>query len=86
LIEDELGPWPSLPTDEADEAFVDRADPGECDRGLAEPVTHRFARTDARADMRMPERRLARIEAARRGIGYRRSMRALMERGMATLR
>jgi len=82
LIEDELGPWPSLPTDEAAEAFVDRADLGECDRGLAEPVTHRFAR----ADMRMPERRLARIEAARRGIGYRRSMRALMERGMATLR
>jgi len=85
---DKLKPWPSLPTDEAAEAFVDRADLGEYDWGLAEPVTHEFARKDARVNMRMPERQLARIkdEAANRGIGYQRFMRELLERGMATLR
>ena len=36
-------PWPSLPSDEAAERFVETADLSEYDWSRAEPVTHRFA-------------------------------------------
>ena len=83
-----LKPWPSLPTDEAAEAFVEEADLGEYDWSLAEPVRHEFAQKSARVNMRMPESQLAAIktEAEKRGVKYQRFMRELLERGMATLR
>lgn len=83
-----LKAWPSLPTDEAAEKFVEEADLSEYDWSLAEPVTHEFAQKDARLNMRMPEKQLAEIkaEAAKRGMKYQRFIRELLDRGMATLR
>lgn len=80
--------WPSLPTDEAAEKFVEEADLSEFDWSLAEPVTHEFAQKSARVNMRMPKSQLAEIkaQAEKRGIKYQRFMRELLDRGMATLR
>ena len=39
---DKLKPWPTLPTDEAAEKFVEEADLSEYDWSLAEPVKMEF--------------------------------------------
>ena len=81
-------PWPSLPTDEAAEEFVETADLSEYDWSAAEPVHYEFDEKAARVTMRMPERQLDQIksEAARRGMKYQRFMRELLDRGMQSLR
>jgi len=83
-----LKSWPSLPTDEAAEKFVEEADLSKYDWSLAEPVNHEFAQKSARVNMRMPEKQLAEIkaEAEKRGMKYQRFIRELLDRGMATLR
>lgn len=80
-------PWPSLPTDEAAEAFVEQADLSEYDWGAAEPIRYEFEDKSARVTMRIPESQLEHIkaEAARRGVKYQRFMRELMERGLRSL-
>lgn len=80
-------PWPTLPTDEEAETFVEQADLSEYDWSVAEPVHYEFEDKSARVTMRMPESQLERIkaEAAKRGVKYQRFMRELMERGMRTL-
>lgn len=80
-------PWPTLPTDEDAEKFVEEADLTEYDWSAAEPVHYEFEDKSARVTMRLPESQLERIkaEAAKRGVRYQRFMRELMERGMRTL-
>ncbi|QBK30660.1 CopG family antitoxin [Roseitalea porphyridii] len=80
-------PWPTLPTDEEAERFVEQADLTEYDWSAAEPVHYEFEDKSARVTMRLPESQLERIkaEAAKRGVKYQRFMRELMERGMRTL-
>lgn len=80
-------PWPSLPSDEAAEDFVETADLSEFDWGAAEAVRYEFEDKSARVTMRLPESQLEHIksEAAKRGVKYQRFMRELMERGMRTL-
>lgn len=80
-------PWPTLPTDEDAEKFVEQADLTEYDWGAAEPVHYELEDKSARVTMRLPESQLERIkaEAAMRGVKYQRFMRELMERGMRTL-
>ncbi|MEQ8401454.1 MAG: CopG family antitoxin [Roseitalea porphyridii] len=80
-------PWPTLPTDEDAERFVEQADLTEYDWSAAEPVHYEFEDKSARVTMRLPESQLERIkaEAAKRGVKYQRFMRELMERGMRTL-
>lgn len=84
---DKPKPWPSLPSDEAAEAFVANADLSEYDWSAAEPVSHEFESKSSRVTMRIPESQLQRIkaEAEKRGVKYQRFMRELMERGMQTL-
>ncbi|WP_339782137.1 CopG family antitoxin [uncultured Thalassospira sp.] len=79
--------WPSLPTDEAAERFVEEADLSRFDWGAVEAVSYEFEDKSARVTMRLPESQLERIkaEASKRGIKYQRFMRELMERGMQTL-
>ena len=88
MNKDELKPWPSLPTDEAAERFVEEADLSQYDWRLAEPVHHEFEQKNARVNIRMSESQLTAIktEAQRRGIKYQRFMRDLLDRGMQTLR
>ena len=80
-------PWPSLPSDEAAERFVDEADLSGFDWSAAEPARYEFEDKSARVTMRLPESQLAaiRAEAEKRGVKYQRFMRELMERGMRTL-
>lgn len=80
-------PWPTLPTDEDAERFVEQADLTEYDWSAAEPIHYEFEDKSARVTMRLPESQLERIkaEAAKRGVKYQRFMRELMERGMRTL-
>lgn len=80
-------PWPTLPTDEAAEKFVETADLSEFDWSAARPVRYEFEDKSARVTMRLPEGQLDTIkrEAAKRGVKYQRFMRELMERGLQTL-
>jgi predicted DNA binding CopG/RHH family protein len=80
-------PWPTLPSDEAAEAFIGEADLSEYDWSAAEPVRYEFEDKSARVTMRLPASQLETIkaEAARRGVRYQRFMRELMERGMRSL-
>jgi predicted DNA binding CopG/RHH family protein len=79
--------WPTLPSDEAAEAFVGHADLSRYDWSAAEPVRYEFEDKSARVTMRIPQRQLESIkaEAERRGMKYQRFMRELMERGMRSL-
>jgi len=79
--------WPTLPTDEAAEDFVAKADMSEYDWSAAEPVHYEFEDKSARVTMRISEGQLDAIkaEAAKRGVKYQRFMRELIERGMHTL-
>ncbi|WP_394691507.1 CopG family antitoxin [Hoeflea sp.] len=81
-------PWPTLPSDDAAEAFVAEADLSEYDWSLAEPVRYEFEDKSARLNMRLPESQLAAIkaEAEKRGMKYQRFIRELLDRGMQTLR
>ncbi|MEQ8940538.1 MAG: CopG family antitoxin, partial [Roseitalea porphyridii] len=69
-------PWPTLPTDEDAERFVEQADLTEYDWSAAEPVHYEFEDKSARVTMRLPESQLERIkaEAAKRGVKYQRFM------------
>ena len=77
-------PWPTLPTDEVAEAFVESADLSEYDWAAAEPVSYEREEKDARVTVRMPQRQLDALkkEAERRGIRYQRLMREYVERGL----
>jgi len=79
--------WPTLPTDEDAEMFVETADLSEYDWSKAEPARYEFEDKSARITMRIPESQLEsiRAEAAKRGIKYQRFMRELMERGLRSL-
>lgn len=80
-------PWPTLPSDEAADAFVEQADLSEYDWDAVEAASYEFEDKSARVTMRIPESQLDDIkaEAARRGIKYQRFMRELMEKGMRSL-
>ncbi len=80
-------PWPTLPTDEAAEDFVAKADLSRYDWSAAQPASYEFEDKSERVNLRIPARQLDDIkaEAARRGIKYQRLMRELMERGLQTL-
>ena len=79
--------WPTLPTDEAAEDFVAKADMSKYDWSAAEPARYEFEDKSARVTMRISEGQLDAIkaEAAKRGVKYQRFMRELIERGMHTL-
>ncbi|GGK52991.1 CopG family antitoxin [Salinarimonas ramus] len=80
-------PWPSLPSDEAAEAFVAEADLSAYDWSRMEPLRHDLADPEASIELRLPRRQLDELkaEAEKRGIPYQHFMRDLLARGLRTL-
>lgn len=81
-------PWPTLPSDDAAERFVEGADLSDYDWSLAEPVSYEFQDKVTQVTMQMPAQQLEAIkaEAARRGIQYQRFLQELLDLGLRSLR
>jgi predicted DNA binding CopG/RHH family protein len=77
-------PWPTLPTDDATEAFVEGADLSEYDWSAAEPVRYEFARKAAALNMRIPQSMLdaVKAKAAAKGFPFTRYVRMLIEQDL----
>lgn len=77
-------PWPTLPTDEAADAFVERADLSEYDWGAAEPVRYEFRKKAAALNMRIPQSMLdaVKAKAAAKGVPFTRYVRMLIEQDL----
>lgn len=73
-------PWPTLPTDEAAEAFVETADLTEFDWSAAEPVRYEFGKKSAALNMRIPQAMLDAVKA--KGIPFTRYVRMLIEQDL----
>jgi len=78
-------PWPSLPTDEAAEAFVEQADLSQYDWNAAEPVSYEFEKKAAALNMRIPQSLLdaVKAKAAAKGVPFTRYIRLLIEKDVA---
>lgn len=81
-------PWPSLPSDEAAEAFVAEADLTEYDWSAFEPVRYEFEPKAASLNMRLPGPLLdaVKAKAKTKGIPYTRYVRMLLEQDVTTPR
>ncbi|MEY2341918.1 CopG family antitoxin [Acidithiobacillus sp. IBUN Pt1247-S3] len=80
-----LKPLPSLPNDEAAEAFVSEANLAEYDLSGFRPMGFEFSRKEAALNMRLPPALLEAIKAkaARKGLPYTRYVRMLLEADLA---
>lgn len=78
-------PWPTLPTDEAADAFVTNADLSQYDWSAAEPVRYEFERKAAAFNMRLPQALLDAMKnkAASKGVPFTRYVRMLIEKDLA---
>lgn len=78
-------PWPTLPTDEAAEAFVEQADLSQYDWSAAEPVHYEFEKKAAALNMRIPQSLLdaVKAKAAAKGVPFTRYVRLLIEQDIA---
>lgn len=78
-------PWPTLPTDEAADAFVESADLSEYDWSAAEPVRYEFGPKSAAFNMRLPQAMLDAVKAraAAKGVPFTRYVRMLIEQDLS---
>jgi len=81
-------PWPTLPSDEAAEKFVEDADLSEFDWTQAVPITMELRKKNGQLNVRMPETELNKVRAAaeREGMPLSRFVRLMIARGMESLR
>ncbi len=77
-------PWPTLPSDEAADAFVATADLTDYEWSAAEPVRYEFGKKAAALNMRIPQAMLdaVKAKAAARGMPFTRYVRMLIEQDL----
>ncbi|UMA67302.1 BrnA antitoxin family protein (plasmid) [Roseivivax marinus] len=80
--------WPTLPTDEAAEQFVDEADLSAFDWSQAVPVSYEMRTKEKQLNLRMSEAQLAALKAAaqQQGVPYTRLARMMIERALLTFK